>query len=86
MSVINSGPKRKNYSDHSNYSYSGIGPKERALNIDCMEHYIVHRGSIVWNGLSVHYNNDNIQSVQSYCKMAKKVDTLHRMDFNAPSI
>ena len=33
MSVINSGPKRKNYSDHSSYSYSGIGPKERALNL-----------------------------------------------------
>ena len=32
MSVINSGPKRKNYSDHSGYSYSGIGPKERAIN------------------------------------------------------
>ena len=31
MSVINSGPKRKNYSDHSSYSYSRIGPKERAL-------------------------------------------------------
>ena len=27
MSVINSGPKRKDYSDHSR-----IGPKERALN------------------------------------------------------
>ena len=33
MSVINSGPKRKNYFDHSSYSYSGIGPKERALNM-----------------------------------------------------
>ena len=32
MSVINSDPKKKNYSDHSSYSYSGIGPKERALN------------------------------------------------------
>ena len=31
MSVINSGPKRKDYSDHSSYSYSGIGPKERAI-------------------------------------------------------
>ena len=32
MSVlINSGPKRKDYSDHSSYFYSGIGPKERAL-------------------------------------------------------
>ena len=31
MSVINSDPKRKDYSDHSSYSYSGIGPKERAL-------------------------------------------------------
>ena len=31
MSVINSGPKRKDYSDQSSYSYSGIGPKERAL-------------------------------------------------------
>ena len=31
MFVINSGPKRKDYSDHSSYSYSGIGPKERAL-------------------------------------------------------
>ena len=33
MSVINSGPKRKDYSDHSSYSYSRIGPKERALNM-----------------------------------------------------
>ena len=33
MSVINSGPKRKNYSDHSRYSYSGIGPKECTLKI-----------------------------------------------------
>ena len=33
MSVINSGPKRKDYSDHSSYSYSGIGPKERALKL-----------------------------------------------------
>ena len=32
MSVINSGPKRNNYSDHSSYSYSGIGPKERTFN------------------------------------------------------
>ena len=31
MSVINSGLKRKNYSDHSSYSFSGIGPKEHAL-------------------------------------------------------
>ena len=28
MSVINSGLKRKDYSDHSSYSYSGIGPKK----------------------------------------------------------
>ena len=36
MSIINSGPKGKNYSDHSSYSYSysGIGPKERALRED----------------------------------------------------
>ena len=27
MSVINSGPKRKDYSDHSSYSYSRIAPK-----------------------------------------------------------
>ena len=33
MSVINSGPKRKNYSDHSSYSYSGIGLKRCALNL-----------------------------------------------------
>ena len=26
MSVINSGPKKKDYSDHSSYSYSGIAP------------------------------------------------------------
>ena len=32
MSVINSDPKRKNYSDHSSYSYSGLSPKERSLN------------------------------------------------------
>ena len=31
-SVINSDTKKKNYSDHSSYSYSGIDPKERALN------------------------------------------------------
>ena len=31
MSVINSGPKRNNYSDHSSYSYSGIGPKNAPL-------------------------------------------------------
>ena len=28
----------------------------------------------------------NIQSVELYCKMAKKVDILHRMDFNALSV
>ena len=33
MSVINSGPKRKDYSDHSSCSYSGIGPKERTLSV-----------------------------------------------------
>ena len=33
MSVINSGPKRKNYSDHSSYSYSGIGPQKRVLRV-----------------------------------------------------
>ena len=33
MSVINYGPKRKDYSDYSSYSYSRIGPKERALNV-----------------------------------------------------
>ena len=27
MSVMNSGPKRKDYSDHSSYSYPGIGPQ-----------------------------------------------------------
>ena len=31
MSVIISGQKRKTYSNNSSYSYSGIGPKERAL-------------------------------------------------------
>ena len=36
MSVINSGPKRKNYSDHSSYSYSGIGPKECAPKTFCL--------------------------------------------------
>ena len=40
-----------------------------------MKHSIAHRGSIVWNSLSVHYDDDNIQSVKSYCKMAKKGDT-----------
>ena len=44
---------------------------------------IVHRDSIVWNVLSVHYDDNNIQSVKSCCKMAEKVDTLHRMDINA---
>ena len=33
MSVINSGLKRKDYSDHSSYSYSGIGPKEATIRI-----------------------------------------------------
>ena len=33
MSVINSGPKRKDYSDHSSYSYSGIGLKRCTLNL-----------------------------------------------------
>ena len=36
MSVINSGLKRKSYSNNSNYSHSGIGPKEHALNIIAM--------------------------------------------------
>ena len=26
-SVMNTGPERKDYSDHSSYSYSGIGPE-----------------------------------------------------------
>ena len=47
---------------------------------------IVHRDSIVWNVLSVHYDDNNIQSVKSCCKMAEKVDTLHRMDINALSV
>ena len=38
MSVINSGPKRENYSDYSSYSYSMIGPKEHTLS------YLVHFG------------------------------------------
>ena len=31
MSVINSGPKSKDYSDYSSYSYSGIGPQNAPL-------------------------------------------------------
>ena len=34
----------------------------------------------------MHYDDDNVQSVKSYCKMAKKVDTLHRMDFDDLSV
>ena len=48
-----------------------------------MKHSIAHRGSIVWNAMSVHYDDDNIQNVKTYCKIAKKVD---RMDFNALSV
>ena len=51
-----------------------------------MKHSIAHSGSIVWNALSAHYDDDNVQSVQSYCKMAKKVDTLHKMALNASSV
>ena len=52
-----------------------------------MKHSIAPRGSIVWNALSAHYDDDdNVQSVNTYCKMAKKFDTLHRMDFNALSV
>ena len=50
------------------------------------ENSIAHRGSVVWNTLAVHYDDDNVQSVKSYCKMAKRVDTLHRMDLNALSV
>ena len=50
------------------------------------ENSIAHRGSIAWNALAVHYDDDNVQSVKSYCKMAKRVDTLHRMDLNALSV
>ena len=31
MSVINSGPKRKDYSDNPSYSYSVIGPEKHSL-------------------------------------------------------
>ena len=50
----------------------------------CMDKGLL--GSIVWNALSVHYDDDNVQSAKTNCKMAKKVDTLHRMDFNAFSV
>ena len=29
-----------------------------------MKHSIAHRGSIVWHALSVHYDDDNVQSVK----------------------
>ena len=51
-----------------------------------MKHSIAHRGSIVWNSLSVHYDDDNIQSVKSYCKMAKKGDTPPQDGLNADLI
>ena len=51
-----------------------------------MKHSIAHTGSIVWNALSAHYDDGNVQSVKTYCKMTKKVDTLQRMDFNVLSV
>ena len=50
MSVINSDPKRKNYSDHSSYSYSRIGPKERTplikKNWDCVRKVFCTRADL----------------------------------------
>ena len=37
MSVINSGPNRKNYSDHSSYSYSGIVPQKHPVTCICLD-------------------------------------------------
>ena len=49
MSVINSGPKRKNYSAHSSYSYSGIGPKECALKVGVAETVpLILRTTLPW--------------------------------------
>ena len=49
-----------------------------------MKHSIAHGGSIVWN--AVQYDVDKLQSVTSHWKLAKKVDTVHRMRFNALSV
>ena len=51
-----------------------------------MNHSIAHRGSILWNALSASRNGGSLQSVQTFCKMAKKDDTLLRMDFKALSV
>ena len=51
-----------------------------------MKHTIAHRGSILWNALSASCNGGSLQSVQTFCKMAKKDDTLLRMDFKALSV
>ena len=36
--------------------------------------------------LSANYDDDNVESVKTFYKMAKKAHTLHRMDFNALSM
>ena len=54
MSLINSNPKRKNYSDHSSYSYSGMGPKECVQNASESDPHSCERGLLTqayWYGL-----------------------------------
>ena len=51
-----------------------------------MKHSIAHRGSILCNALSALGNGGSLQSVQTFCKMTKKDDTLLRMDFKALSL
>ena len=36
--------------------------------------------------LSANYDDDNVESVKTFYKIAKKAHTLHRMDFNALSM
>ena len=73
-----------------NHSKYNLRSKNKVIvprfNTYFMKHSIAHRGSILWNALSVHCSEDCFQSVQRFCRMVSKNATLQRMDFNALSV
>ena len=73
-----------------NYSKYNLRGKNKVVvprfNTYFMKHSIAHRGSILWNALLVNCNDDHLQSVQKFCRMANENVTLQRMDFKALSV
>ena len=64
MSVINSDPKRKDYSDHSSYSYSGIRQeKNRGEGVRMDEHGLFFNfedGNLPWLEEHIHVRANSL--------------------------